>query len=204
LAFGDLQQPKAVDALYLPALTEGMVEACSLFDAIFQTGTTYDHVVFNGLEAGEQDIPGAEYYRRELAALSDKFMPTKAATNTRMECDLLIEFAKQHSWENILIATVPYHWPRVMCSIVGSMTALEYRPRVYFLRPHHIDWHMAMSGSRGLVQTEHFTEAGEDGKRFLLYVERGQEQDGKFWLKQYGAPFAEIFRYLDWRDAQSE
>jgi len=205
LAMDDLWNPGNVDAVYMPALSTGMIDSCSLFDAILKRSDTYTYVTFNSLdgkEAAKHGCAGATYYRSKLLDVNNKIIPADSGTHTRGECDTLIQLAKEHAWKRLLFATVPYHWPRVIASIVGSMAAFEYRPRVYFLRPNRIDLHKPMLGSQGIERTTYIEAAGNDAMKFFTYLDEGAKNNGNAWKTQYGAPFEEIFAYLDWRDSE--
>jgi len=199
----ELYHPKAVSAIFKLAQSIGMNEACSSFSAILNTEIAYDHITFSPLD-GEESItfgwPGATYYRDQLRPVENKIVLMRRVFHTRSECDGAIELAKTHSWKSLLIATIPYHWPRVLSSIVGSMAMFEYRIPVYFLRPQHVDWHASMLGSQGRQMTSHFAEAGTDVFSLLNYIREGEKENGTAWKKHFGAPFREIFAYLDWRD----
>lgn len=210
LTFEGQKGPGKYDAIYLHALSQGMVDSCDLLDR-----ATFCHdasptamIAFNGLDGNDEErrgCVGAAVYRRaflEKGIPADRLLETAPGTNTRFETDELIILAKAKGWKTVRIVTVPYHWSRVLASLVGSMVKHGYVVAAYFVRPHRTNWYEPMVGSQGAVpDTTYHVESGQDAVRFKAYIDRGQEDNGQAWKERYGAPFHEIFSYLDKRDA---
>lgn len=209
LACEPLYCPMRYDAAYLPGLSAGMLESCKLLDLFADVRA--DFHAFNGDGLDESSPPttgwsGAYAYRQKLLDLGipeNVLAPTGPGAHTRSECDELIKLACERGWKTIAIVSVPYHYPRMLACLVGSMKKFGYTPAIYFIYPEQVDWDQQMVGSQGTNQHSTFlTEAGDDAARTMLYWHRGQKDDGMAWVEGYGAPANEMVDYLRWRDQQ--
>ncbi len=210
----DMFLGQQLDAVYLPGLSVGMIESCDLFGLVAHTvkQTFAQNLAFNGSDgrgagpsSGPGDAwPGATWYREEFISRKvpeAKLCPTRPGIHTRDETDAFVELAKEKGWTTAYIATVPYHWPRILSCLVGSMAKCGYRMKLWLL-PLNItpNWDHPMIGSQGQSTSTYRQEAYNDVGRYIMYVERGREDNGQAWRQHYGAPPEEIHRYLDWRD----
>ncbi|MDE1966134.1 MAG: hypothetical protein KGI41_02755, partial [Patescibacteria group bacterium] len=148
----------SLEALYMHGLSAGMIASCDLFELADMVNCGYDRelfVMYNGDPASHATTvgwAGAETYRGEFLSRlvpETKLLPTAPGLHTRSETDGLVELAKEKGFANVGIITVPYHWPRVMSCLVGSMAKHDYRLRCWFVRPAYVNWHQPMVGSQG-------------------------------------------------------
>jgi len=211
LAMGHV--PKKLDLVYMHGLSEGMVKSCDLFSlcraSVVEDEAISTRIAFNGSDGrgASHDSqpgsawPGGNWYVEGLFKVgipTAQMFPTRPGLHTRDECDALIALMKEKKWLTVGIVTVPYHWPRVISCIVGSMVAADWKVKVYFVRPTLVNWGQEMIGSQGTNKTSFQEEAGEEVHRIFSYWDTGGV--GGAWVKSYGAPPEHIFEYFDWRD----
>lgn len=187
------------DVVFLPSLSEGMIESGRLFEAVaklYWTGQ-FAGVAFNG-SAGEdfstrtpgRGWVGAKRYEEELRVCEQfgfpvpPLFPTRPAFHTRDETDALVELAKQNQWSRVIIVTVAYHFPRVFICLVQSMKTIGYGFAAYAAAA-PTDWLVPMKGSQGKEDTDSFTECLKDSRKVFEYQKKG-----------FGCSFDELFDYL--------
>jgi len=215
LALETRTPPQAVDALYVHGVSAGMIESCGLLKNAAKAIIAGDakFLSYNGSDgrgAGESSLPksgwdGEEEYRTEFISSgvpAKLLVPTRAGLHTRDETDAFVELAKEKGWTSALIGTTPFHWPRVLSCLVGSMAKFDHQMKVWFLYPEtRVSWYQEMVGSQGTERNSTFrAEAFGDAKRLFQYWEKGRGNGGTAWVEHFGAPPEEIDRYLDWRD----
>ena len=186
-----------LDAIYVHALTDGMLEASRVLEFVAQLFRERqpNAVAFNGSDGHVALNPlpksgwcGADEYASRLTRLgvpAGALVATGPGMHTMDETDKLVFTARERNWRRIGIVTMPYHLPRSFCCLVKSIQQHGGELSAWALCPPSTDWYHPMVGSQAGPITTPFAEALEDAKRTLSYIDKG-----------YGAPVPDVIAYL--------
>jgi hypothetical protein len=191
----------SLNALYIPGLSKGMIEAPNLFGAAvglyrqdmapliaFNGG---DGRAFNGTTPGEA-WPGKDYYIDVLAQCGVPrtcLIPTGPGVHSREEVEALIKMAKERRWQRIGFITIPYHYPRAFCFLVKAMDDFGWHPDVFALNTPATNWYLEMGASQGKGTTTPEQAAYDDVAKLLDQIEKG-----------WAAPPEKVLAYLRTRE----
>lgn len=201
---GDANVWIQADALYMHGLSRGMVASCDLFGvAVELISLGYaSNLAFNGSDGrgATPDIgpgkswPGADWFREEFKqrkVIEERLCPTDAGLHSWSETDEFVKLAKGKGWTTAYVVTVPYHWPRSLSCLVGSMAKHNHQMKIWFATPLKVpDWNYPMEGSQGVLSDSTYgREAGDDVARLFSYWDKGREDNGEtLWRSARGGP----------------
>lgn len=175
---------KPVDAIYIPGLSEGMLEHPRIFDVavrLYEQGRA-PLITFNGGDGrayGETvpgvAWPGMDYYIAELMKFGvprDMLIPTGPGNHTGEEMRELVLAAKERGWKRVAIVTIPYHLARAFCFLVKSMEEHGYRLDVFAFCPPTTDWYAPMGASQGKGTTTPAEAAYADAAKLVVQIQK--------------------------------
>lgn len=204
-------------AIFLPALSKGMIESGNIFKKIslmagyecdYPGGNPYKiKIIINGSDGRgmpPQDKPraawpGRQWYEKEFGKMGvSDIIPTDPMMHnahlgwnmhTRGEAEALVSIMKLRGWHRLIVVTIPYHLVQVFNCLVKVMDEQEYWFAAYAAAP-ETNWRTPMVGSQGLNRnTTPFEQAGEYALKIFDYQEKGRS-----------ASFDRLFRYLGDRE----
>ena len=192
------------DAIYMPGLSPGMVEAGGLFDYVARKHSKGIPVVAISGSDGEgvderskpgDAWPGKSWYIEELTKRGvpkSRIVPLEGPQrHSRQETDALIEGAKKYGWDGVVMASVDYHRPRQILGCVKYMNQIGWKTPLY-LPSIPFDWKAEMLGSQQREVSTGLLEALTDWNVKI----------SKYQAVGHLASFEEFMSYIEWRKGE--
>lgn len=192
---GDIEPVEPVDAVYLFAQTADNQQ--SVFDTGLATAAAglAGRILIPDSDA-MAGYPGFRAWRRELLALGlpEKMLagtPTSAfdTLHTLIEATALVQHARTHQVNKLLIVAPPFHQLRAFMTVVTVLRQELPELRVYNRVGRSLPWHEVVVHSQGTLQCQRRELIQSELDRISRYQQKGDL-----------APKDEILSYLNWRD----
>lgn len=191
----DMEPAEPVDAAYLFAQTVDNQQ--SVFDtglALTTTGRAGKILIADsGVGSG---YPGFQAWRQELLALGlpEKNLagtPTSAfaSLHTLIEATALVQYARSHRVNKLLIVAPPFHQLRAFMTVVSVLRRELPELRVYNQPGRSLPWQEIVVHSQGTLECQRRELIESELDRIDRYQQKGDL-----------APEDEILNYLNWRD----
>lgn len=209
--------PKTVDAMYLHAWPESMVEVFQLLDRaaeLYHSGLTKT-IFYNGSDGSTHRNSqagsawaGGDWYVEELVKRGvplDALIATGSeGFHTRAETDELAECMKEQDLKTVMMVTVPHHTVRSLSCLIGSMVKTDHIFAVYYANLDPVDSETAIQGSQGKWHRNLSEAVDAEIERTLYGWIRGMEKGGEAWHGNWSAPPEIVREYLEERDRQAK
>jgi len=208
--------PKTMDAIYLHAWPESMVETFGVLDraaelyhaglakTIFYNGS--DGSSYRNSQSGSA-WPGGDWYVQELVKRGvprDALIATGSeGFHTRAETDELAECMKEQGLTTVMMVTVPHHTVRSLSCLIGSMAQTDHTFAAYYANLDPVDAEIEIQGSQGKWYRTIAEAVDAEIERTIYGWQRGMEKGGEAWRGNWGAPPEIVREYLTERDRQA-